>query len=155
MTSRMALGSLLLAGLLLGSGGGGVTPVHGEAFFTEGEVKQSAAANNFGKTFMYYLLNYGLTVAGVGMVLGGLVRMKERPGQGWTGIGTGAVTGYVGEFVRGNHDPAAASTLGLPAVAGSSWELWVGSLLLQAALVALAVGALRRRAHVETQSERL
>jgi hypothetical protein len=114
-------------------------------FYTAGTAREVEGADNLGKTIVHYAVSLGLPLLSVGLIGGGLVRLKENPGKAGGAIGGGITAGYLAGITKNLHSDAAAA-VSLSDLTGSlAWPAVAVSLILQATLVAILVCYVRGR----------
>ena len=69
--------------------------VSANEFYAVGAAADIEGADNFGKTFVHYAVVLGLPMLSLGLIGGGLIRVKRNPGRVRAGIGAGVGAGYL------------------------------------------------------------
>lgn len=124
-------------------------------FYTNGTASTIDGAENLGKTWVHYGVTLGLPVLSAGLIGGGLLRLKERPREGMTGIGSGVAAGFAAKIVDGLHTNAAASDGLLRSGAGLPWVTVTTDVLLLAAAVALVMVLIKEGSRVAQVPQRV
>ena len=121
-------------------------------FYAQGSAQQIQGADDLGKTFVHYLVTLGFPALSAVLIGGGLMSVKRSPGAGGAGIGAGLAAGWAAGIVNNIHSNAAATVWLASAPVGLSGLAGVYPLLLQAALTAYLVCAVRGRFRVTSSA---
>src|SRR5262245_4691169 len=65
----------------------------------DGTVVDLKGANDFGKTFDFYIRNYGVQILGSVVAIGGATQMGSRPGVAATGVSGGVLMMFIPSII--------------------------------------------------------